>query len=278
MQESHIDSWPQRLIRGPGMGGRIRHDGDCMWGAPSFCPNFSKPFKISSFRPEDWITGPTKNADPTTTDPQPHSLPFDLNSMAMHLCRGSHFYRDTFAKVCPLFVGSRVYATNVYHDAPPIRIKILLCRRIRVRVIGSLPKTLLASRTWLATPLAKGFSVVVDCSTEVGVAQTVFLVNRVLSPAKKGPFWRKQRKWQICILPTENKGLDRPPKTTKMTKITQEKAWFRKGRVCSSLKKGAVLLRYGSWKTILTVPVSGSGWVPGPSCKDGKHNQRALCV
>ena len=27
-----------------------------------------------------------------------------------------------------------------------------------------------------------------------------------LSPAQKGPFWRKRRKWWICILPTENQG------------------------------------------------------------------------
>ena len=41
-----------------------------------------------------------------------------------------------------------------------------------------------------------------------------------LSPAKKGPFWRKRRKWRICILPTETRAsLLKPPKTTKMTKI-----------------------------------------------------------
>ena len=40
-----------------------------------------------------------------------------------------------------------------------------------------------------------------------GVAQTVFLVNRVSVPCQKGAvLTKKAKKWRICILPTENKG------------------------------------------------------------------------
>ena len=66
---------------------------------------------------------------------------------------------------------------------------------------------------------------------KLGVAQTVFLANRVFVPCQKGPFWRKRRKWPICIRPTENKGF-----APQMAGVTQAKAWFRKSRVCSSLK------------------------------------------
>ena len=54
----------------------------------------------------------------------------------------------------------------------------------------------------------------------------------------------------------------RKPKTTKMTKmagVTQEKAWFRKGRVCSSLKEktcSKYVVGKAPWKGTLEKHVS----------------------
>ena len=64
--------------------------------------------------------------------------------------------------------------------------------------------------------------------------QTVFL-----SPAKKGPFWRKRRKWPICILPTEQ-GLrsSDPRKRQKWRKwrlSLRQRHGLEKAGVCSSL-------------------------------------------
>ena len=72
----------------------------------------------------------------------------------------------------------------------------------------------------------------------VGVAQTVFLVNRVFVPCQKGHFDENGENDEFAVYPLKTRvWLLRPPKTTKMTKmagVTQEKAWFWKGRVCSS--------------------------------------------
>ena len=73
--------------------------------------------------------------------------------------------------------------------------------------------------------------------TIIGVAQTVFLVNRVLSPAKRGCFDKNGENDEFAFYPLKTRAsLLRPPKMTKMASVTQAKAWFRKSRVCSSLK------------------------------------------
>ena len=79
-------------------------------------------------------------------------------------------------------------------------------------------------------------------------------------PPKKGPFWRKRRKRQICILPTANKGFaPQTPKTTKMAMagVTQEKAWFRKSRVCSSLNSDR-----SGFTTLIAWYNPGIPWAP----------------
>ena len=74
-------------------------------------------------------------------------------------------------------------------------------------------------------------------TTNFGVAQTVFL-----SPAKRGRFDENGENDEFTFYPLKTGvSLLGPPKTTKMTKmagVTQEKAWFRKNLVCSSLKIG----------------------------------------
>ena len=59
---------------------------------------------------------------------------------------------------------------------------------------------------------------------------------------KRGHFDENGENDEFAFYPVKTRvWLLRPPKTTKMTKmagVTQEKAWFRKGRVCSSLTKG----------------------------------------
>ena len=79
----------------------------------------------------------------------------------------------------------------------------------------------------------------------VGVAQPrcVFLVNRVFVPCQKGAIFTKTaRMTNLHSNPLKTRvWLLRPPKTTKMTKmagVTREKAWFRKGQVCSSPEYG----------------------------------------
>ena len=56
---------------------------------------------------------------------------------------------------------------------------------------------------------------------------------------KRGHFDENGENDEFAFYPLKTRvWLLRPPKTTKMTKmagVTQEKAWFRKGRVCSSL-------------------------------------------
>ena len=56
---------------------------------------------------------------------------------------------------------------------------------------------------------------------------------------KRGRFDENGENDEFAFYPLKTRvWLLRPPKTTKMTKmagVTQEKAWFRKGRVCSSL-------------------------------------------
>ena len=37
----------------------------------------------------------------------------------------SHFYRDTLQKYALLLAESSIYATNLYHDTPPICIAML---------------------------------------------------------------------------------------------------------------------------------------------------------
>ena len=64
----------------------------------------------------------------------------------------------------------------------------------------------------------------------IGVAQTVFLVNRVFVPCQKGAVLTKTAKSdEVAFYPLKTRAsLLRPPKTTKMTKmagVTQEKAW-----------------------------------------------------
>ena len=58
---------------------------------------------------------------------------------------------------------------------------------------------------------------------------------------KRGHFDENGENDEFALYPLKTRvWLLRPPKTTKMTKmasVTQEKAWFRKGRVCSSLNK-----------------------------------------
>ena len=75
---------------------------------------------------------------------------------------------------------------------------------------------------------------------ELGVAQTVFLVNRVFVPCQKGPVFDEDgENDEFAFYPLKTMvSLLRPSPTTKMTKmagVTQEKAWFRESRVCSSL-------------------------------------------
>ena len=82
-------------------------------------------------------------------------------------------------------------------------------------VCGITVPTVLVSGSWAVLLLP-----------EIGVAQTVFL--------EKDDFAFDPPKTKVLLL--------RPPKTTKLTKmagVTQAKAWFRKNRVCFSLKKGA---------------------------------------
>ena len=71
-----------------------------------------------------------------------------------------------------------------------------------------------------------------------GVAQTVFLVNRVFVPCQKGAFFlfenRENDEFAFYLLKTRA-SLFRPPKTTKMAGVTQAKAWLFKSQVCSSL-------------------------------------------
>ena len=58
---------------------------------------------------------------------------------------------------------------------------------------------------------------------------------------KRGRFDENGENDEFAFYPLKTRfWLLRPPKTTKMTKmagVTQEKAWFRKGRVCSSLNQ-----------------------------------------
>ena len=55
---------------------------------------------------------------------------------------------------------------------------------------------------------------------------------------KRGHFDENGENDEFAFYPLKTRvWLLRPPKTTKMAGVTQEKAWFRKGRVCSSLKK-----------------------------------------
>ena len=74
-----------------------------------------------------------------------------------------------------------------------------------------------------------------SCTPFVGVQETVLLVNRVFVPPKRGGFWRKRRKWRICVLASKTRALLlRPRETTKMTKmagVPQAKAWFTKSTV-----------------------------------------------
>ena len=50
---------------------------------------------------------------------------------------------------------------------------------------------------------------------------------------KQGAFWRKRRKWRICIVPTEGLRSSDPRERKKWRKwpVSQAKAWFRKSRV-----------------------------------------------
>ena len=49
----------------------------------------------------------------------------------------------------------------------------------------------------------------------IGVAQTAFLVNGVLYPAKKGPFWQKRQNDKFAFYPMKTRvSLLRPPKAT----------------------------------------------------------------
>ena len=89
---------------------------------------------------------------------------------------------------------------------------------------------------------------------------------------KRGRFDENGANDEFTFYPLKTRAsLLRPLKTTKMTQmagVTQEKAWFRKRRVCCSMKKRFFCasqygLRgwhgsssgFGSWKTIPTVPV-----------------------
>ena len=60
------------------------------------------------------------------------------------------------------------------------------------------------------------------------------------SLAKKGPFDENGKNGEFAFYPLKTRAsLLEPQKTTKITKmagVTQAKAWFRKSRVCSSLK------------------------------------------
>ena len=75
--------------------------------------------------------------------------------------------------------------------------------------------------------------------SKIGVAQTVFLVNRVFVPYQKGSFWRNGENDKFAFYPLKTRAsLHRPLKTTKMAGVTQAKTWFRKSRACSSLIRG----------------------------------------
>ena len=69
----------------------------------------------------------------------------------------------------------------------------------------------------------------------VGVQETVLLVNRAIVPPKRGGFWRKRRKWRICILTSKTRALllkpREPTKMTKMAGVPRAKAWFTKSTV-----------------------------------------------
>ena len=70
-----------------------------------------------------------------------------------------------------------------------------------------------------------------------GVAQTVFLVNRVfVSFQQGGRFDEKGENDEFAVYPLKARvSFLRPPKTTKMAVVTQAKTWFGKSGVCSSL-------------------------------------------
>ena len=80
-------------------------------------------------------------------------------------------------------------------------------------------------------------------SSKIGVAQTVFLVNRVFVPCqKRGRFDENGENDKFTFHPLKTRASHiRLQKTTKMAGVTQAKAWFRKSRVCSSLKEWACL-------------------------------------
>ena len=67
---------------------------------------------------------------------------------------------------------------------------------------------------------------------------------------KRGRFDENGENDEFAFYPLKKRvSLLRPPQTTKMTKmadVTQEKAWFRKSRVCSSLILVSRMLKSGS--------------------------------
>ena len=80
----------------------------------------------------------------------------------------------------------------------------------------------------------------IQSDRKLGVAETVFLVNRVFVPCQKRLFDENGENDELAFYPLKRRAsLIRPPKTTKMTKmacLTQAKAWFRKSRACSSVR------------------------------------------
>ena len=116
-----------------------------------------------------------------------------------------------------------------------------------------------------ASPFAPNFPVVIECFRGwhrggrqfhfiFAALRTLFFVQQndrgrtsrvfgkpCLCPLpKRGHFDENGENDEFAFYPLKTRvWLLKPPKTTKMTKmagVTQEKTWFRKGRVCSSLK------------------------------------------
>ena len=81
------------------MGHWICHRWICVWGAPDVCPpNCSETLQNKGIRASGLKIRAPQNADPTTTDPTPHSLPSEYTDYPFASRCVSHLYRDTFAE------------------------------------------------------------------------------------------------------------------------------------------------------------------------------------
>ena len=96
-------------------------------------------------------------------------------------------------------------------------------------------KKLILQLACMACPLLRGIQQTTcgssDRNIKIGVAQIVFLVNRICVPCQKGAFDEDGENDEFAFYPLKRgASLLRHPKTTKMAGVTQAKAWFRKNR------------------------------------------------